>query len=476
MSVHVEIAADGAGAAAGNCREGSGARSSPVARIFITGVIAIFSLTGAYRIWTRALPDAFGLASDVRGPFLSARAWARGLNPYDPQVQIDQWRQIRSAGDQDLDPVQYFEHTPSLYPPPTLALLAPLTLLPWPVVRIEWLLQNCALAVLSYLAFCDMLRLPLKSWRAQLLAAIWLSMGPFVVCLHLSNPTGLAVMLDFLVICAVIRDRQILAGVLLGISTIMKPQLSGALLLFYFLRPAWKTAFVATGIGLLATIVGVGKLALDHVSWSASLRATMATASKPGGFNDASRLNPSAWQMVNIQYLLYGFLHNRSLVNFIAALVTLLLAALFAAVWLRSQSSAAVAPPVGRASRTVANPAAREMVAASIPLLISLMPIYHRYYDCLVLVIPLACGIALIGTELNSVAWFIVLSMAPFIINWPYLLDGAVTHGHVPARIASSWWWQALVMPCQVWVLLALILVLLEALRRLPAELPIQSH
>ena len=119
---------------------------------------------------------------------------------------------------------------------------------------------------------------------------------------------------------------------------------------------------------------------------------------------------------------------------------------------------------------------ARDALAASIPLLICLLPIYHRYYDCLVLALPLAWGIAFIGTRLSYFACFAVLCMAPFLASWPALLDRAATSGHVPARIASSWWWQTLAMPCQVWVLLALILVLLEALRRMPAEPPTPSR
>ena len=132
---------------------------------------------------------------------------------------------------------------------------------------------------------------------------------------------------------AVTRNRQVLAGVLLGLSTTIKPQLSGPLLLFYFLRPAFKTALIATGITALATVVGVAKLAIDHVTWIPKLRAAMAIVSKPGAFNDASRLNASSWQMVNLQYLLFGFLHNRTLVNTIAAAVTLILSALFVVVW-----------------------------------------------------------------------------------------------------------------------------------------------
>ena len=164
MIVEADAASPSARARSGKCCGSLSRASHRIVSLFLV----IVALAGMYRIKKNALSDAIALSSDLRGPFISARAWMRGLNPYDPEVQEEQWRQIRGPADEDLKAVHFFDWTPSLYPPPTLAVLAPLTLLPWPVVRIEWLLQNLLLSILAYLALCDMLRLPLGNWRAQL--------------------------------------------------------------------------------------------------------------------------------------------------------------------------------------------------------------------------------------------------------------------------------------------------------------------
>ena len=218
------------------------------------------------------------------------------------------------------------------------------------------------------------------------------------------------------------------------------------------------------------TIVGVARLLVAGVHWLPTLLATMSNISRPGAFNDASRLNPFAWHMVNLQYALYGFMTNRPAVNGVALAVTLLLSVMFIVAWRQSQSSSAISRRGDVPPSEQTNPAVRDALAASIPMLICLLPVYHRYYDSLILALTLAWGIALIGTRLNRFAWFAVLSTAPFYVDWQYLVDVLGNGGHVPANVVSSWWWKTLIMPCQVWTLLAIILVLTGALRRMPAS------
>jgi len=461
MALDADLVGREAGMAGSNRPEKHRAFSSPAGKILVSAALLLMALIGGYRVIKRGLPDALKTSPDLRGTYLSDRAWVHGLNPYDDDVQREQWRQVRLPGESDLDRL-YFVQSPSLYPPTTLALTSPLSLAPWKSVRLLWLIQNSVLTVLAYLALCNIMRLPLTEWRAQLLAVLWLSLGPFITCMHLGTLTWPAVMLDVLAIWAVTRQRSVLAGVLLGIATILKPQLSGALLLFCFLRPAMKTAWVAVGVFVTASVVGVGKLWIDGIDWIPGLRASLKGIQGPGGFNDASRLNKFAWQVVNFQYPLFGVFHNRMLVNCIAFAVVMILSLRFYVVWRRSQAAAIRID----AKHAAVDPAIFDALAASIPLLICLLPVYHRYYDCLVLTITLAWGIAFIGTRLNRLAWCAILGTAPFYVSWPYLLDAWGQSGRVPSQVASSWWWQTLVMPCQVWVLIALILVLIAALDR----------
>jgi hypothetical protein len=461
MALDADLAGREAGTTGSNRPEKHPALCSPAGKILVSAALLLMALIGGYRVIKRGLPDALKTSPDLRGTFLSDRAWVHGLNPYDDNVQREQWRQVRLPGEGDLDRL-YFVQSPSLYPPTTLALTSPLSLAPWKSVRLLWLIQNSALTVLAYLSLCNIMRLPLTQWRAQLFAVLWLSLGPFITCIHLGTLTWPAVMLDVLTIWAVTRRRYVLAGVLLGMAAILKPQLSGALLLFYFLRPARKTAWIAVAVFVAASIVGVGKLWIDEIHWVPGLRASLKGIQGPGGFNDASRMNKFAWQVVNFQYPLFGVFHNRTLINCIAFAVALILSVRFFVVWRRSQAAATRID----ARHHAVDPAIFDALAAGIPLLICLLPVYHRYYDCLVLTIVLAWGIAFIGTRLNALAWCAVLSTAPFYVSWPYLLDVLAQSGRVSLQTASSWWWQTLVMPCQVWILMALILVLIAALDR----------
>jgi hypothetical protein len=54
----------------------------------------------------------------------------------------------------------------------------------------------------------------------------------------------------------------------------------------------------------------------------------------------------------------------------------------------------------------------------------------------------------------------------PFLIPGGTLLEQIELRGYVSAAVRSAWWWNAMVMPHQVWILVILSVVLLEAMRR----------
>ena len=52
--------------------------------------------------------------------------------------------------------------------------------------------------------------------------------------------------------------------------------------------------------------------------------------------------------------------------------------------------------------------------------------------------------------------------MLPFLIPGLTLLETVQIAGRIPRVLTNRWWWEALVMPHQVWVLLLLSIVLLR--------------
>jgi hypothetical protein len=119
-----------------------------------------------------------------------------------------------------------------VYPFNFALLLAPLTLVPYPVAEAIWLALTAAALSIAFILCAD-----LYAWRPEpwllALGIIWaVTFYPAARGIFLGQPGTLAVCLQIIAIWALSKQRDILAGVTLGLTT-YKPQLG--LLLFPFL-------------------------------------------------------------------------------------------------------------------------------------------------------------------------------------------------------------------------------------------------
>ena len=103
----------------------------------------------------------------------------------------------------------------------------------------------------------------------------------------------------------------------------------------------------------------------------------------------------------------------------------------------------------------------RELLELSTIAVISLLPVYHRFYDATLLVLPLCWAFVWLRRERASAALSLGL-MLPFLIPGGTLLETMQIAGRIPRALTNHWWWEAVVMPHQVWALLFLSIVLLR--------------
>jgi hypothetical protein len=91
---------------------------------------------------------------------------------------------------------------------------------------------------------------------------------------------------------------------------------------------------------------------------------------------------------------------------------------------------------------------------------ISLLPVYHRFYDATLLVLPL-CWVFVSYRKARVFAILSSVLMIPFLIPGGTLLETMEISGRIPAALAHRWWWEAFAMAHQVWLLLFLGILLL---------------
>ncbi|MGC2399986.1 MAG: glycosyltransferase family 87 protein [Acidobacteriaceae bacterium] len=330
--------------------------------VLCISAITLFALGGA-RV-THA-------SNDFVPVYTGALCLLHGCDPYQPS-QLEQ--QFFAAGGQAKELPSWQIDVP-VYPPSTFLALSPLALLRFPVARWVWFLLNGSLFVLSAMLVLSMC--PAHRWLATVLVSFIVATAG--ILLVLGQPGMFAISTMILGTCLLLLGRLLPLGTLmLMLSLAVKPQIGGLLVLYLVIRRIhWRYAAVSlAGAGALLLCAG---LILRHhprsAGWTSTLQSNLSTTLSPGGSADPRPQNPQAIGDINLQTLSSIFFADARKFNTAAyALFLGLMAAGVAAVL--------------RASRLPET----HLIALAALSILSLMPVYHRFYDSrlLLLSVPAA--------------------------------------------------------------------------------------
>ncbi len=387
------------------------------------------------------------LALVFRAPLRSGWCWgvtAVGLGSF------FLWPLVEPLGSADIyvfwvsgrdicDGIDPYRNVGCLYPPTGLPLFALLGLFAYPTALVLWtgfiVLGTCTLVLLAQRALSAGTR---QGWELPPPA-----LGVFTAALALSvssrygigvGQLSLFVTLTLLLaVWARNADRSGLAGLALSAATIKAQTMLPFLLLFHRRRDrlAWAT--------LVAGCVGLYLLASPPTAFFVRVRAMLANISllsSPGHMNNY----PQAVCLDMIAFnraLHFVGVQDRTTVQVAATVLVLALGAWVA--W-RVCGRGALAPAP----------------ACCLVALYSLLFMYHRLYDALILVVPLVYTAGRARTADGPARWW-YSATACTLVAVLYLrvellkeLSAAVlTPG------AVSWWVQALVLPHALWLLLS---------------------
>ena len=406
--------------------------------VLAVAVLVEFAARGPYRALS-------GDSQDLTVHYAAARVWLRGGNPYDMQ----QIAQAFLDGGGPVARVPKAATMPSVYPPVTHAVAAPMALLGWRGATIAMQVISLTLVVSALLALAHAMRL--RGWQTMWLFVGGLALAPLHTGMaegQVTIPSAALLILGW----ALLSERPALSGVLFAIGAALKPHLAVPFALVGVARPRprWLLAGSAVFLGLLA----VGELRLvaaGHDPIHDWLR-NVALAAAPGALNSATPENPASLTLINLDLLLLRVLHDPALARFLGLALLLPIAAL--AVWRLKTASTAEDDPY----------------AVSLLCVVSLLAMYHRVYDAVLLWIALAAVVRdweRLPRLLRAIA---AVAFAAFLVPGPIALDVLARSGYLPGRLVESGLWQVLVLPHQVWLLSALALglvpMLVEAVRQ----------
>jgi hypothetical protein len=379
---------------------------------------------------------------DFAPPYGAARAWLFGENPYD---NASLSRVLLAAG-RETDAAGKPAFNPSLYPPSTLVVLAPFALLSWPAARVAFLIV-CVLLFAWHLK--PLFRVAGLSLRDDI--GVWLlggvlALAPYHTGIALSQVAIPCVALLVIAIDRIQRGQETSGGNYLALATLFKPQLAAPFILYYFLRRHTRAALVALAICVVAAIVGVAWLTINHVPWMASWSAATKAVATAGIEHDPA--GPFSAQLLELRPLITALSGIRS--SGTIGLVIAALAGLGVYVWGRSLSER------------------RDLLLLSAVAVLTILAVYHRFYDAAILSLPLAWAASTYTYEppLRRVALGAAICCAVFFAPGAWMMQRLVNDGTVSADVANSFIWNAILIRHQNWALVALMALLFVAIYR----------
>jgi hypothetical protein len=389
--------------------------------------------------------------NDFLSPYIQSKAWTRSLDPYSQDNLVALWppevQPFPFVDDLKSGTLLLKRGIPTAYPLPTLVLLAPFAILPWPIAHELWLVLTLSAFGVTLFSLLRVVGYHFDDTTTYLFLALAVALAPFHSGLATGNIVIVVVGLCAAAVLTATNQRDSLAGVLTGVAVCLKPQIGLVVLIYFLLKRRWKiVSFAIIVVAVLAT-TAIGRLAASHTSWVANYLLDCRMLFAKGSLGDFTEGNGIRFGLVNLQLLTYIFLRDGAPANLCALIVS----GILAAIWLLLLRR--------RACKRI------DLLDLSTLLVLSLMPLYHRFYDASLLIFPLAWSLKALSNQSRRPAGIALFLMLLFLVPAGSMLEQA-QHASWTLHLQSHWWWTDLIMPCQVWAILLLALACMAAMRR----------
>jgi Glycosyltransferase family 87 len=311
---------------------------------------------------SRGEPEARDFAPVIAG----AHCLFHTCNPYDSQTVEDFFHQLTGHG-------VYIVPEVPVYPPSSFLAISPLLSLKWRPMYLTLTIAGAGLLLAAYILLTLKFDL-FTSIVAYLPIVFAIQSGIMFPALWTGQPAVIAVASGAMgIILLISASTPVFATLLLGVSLALKPQLVLAPALYLVLRkPTRRYGVAALAIAAIFFVAGTALLygQLHSFSFFARESANMKLALQPGHLSDPSNANPDSSGFLNLQVPLFRLIPNLRVDNLLTDIVALVF--LLGLVYTYWREAAARERPY---------------TIVAVLVLISLISVYHRHYDRLLILL-----------------------------------------------------------------------------------------
>jgi hypothetical protein len=405
--------------------------------------------------------------NDLTNPWVASQAFLHGKDPYGDMQEFATIWAARGAppSAQYQDYSRILADLPMLYPPTTLALIAPLGLFHWHTAVWIYVIGSITLFIFGIVVLARNFSLPWSDPRKLYFVAFVLAMAP----LHLGSQCANLITLTVVCVCvgvALEPKRPTWSGIAIAIAVCLKPQVAIWFFAYTWLRKKWKTGIAALVVCVIISACSLMWMEIHHVEWFRSFLNALLQSTAPGGVNSVSAPGALKFQMINLQALTFQFTGSLRWSGILAWAIFLVLAGA-AAFLIRSRVSDR-----------------NESVGIAIVAVLTLLPVYQRFHTAEILLFVVYWAVQ--NSRLKGARATLLLMLPllfPF-VPWLVVYAGVPLqfpshHASLAAKVAvaverfvkgqnlsQSILWNGFVLPHVIWIELILLVILLASLYR----------
>ena len=397
--------------------------------------------------------------TDFLSPYVQSRAWIHGADPYRDATLLRFWPPGQEIPDFiKLDfangRLAAKRGMPSPYPLTAFVLLSPIAALPWAFARSLWLAINLIAFLLMLWLMVSLAHADWRDLRTQIFLAFTVALAPVHTGVATANPVIVVVALCVTTVFLAQQGRALASGMTLAVGVSLKPTVAMAFVIFYIVHRQWRMVGVTCATSAVLMVAGMARLWRSGFSWLPSYLENSAKVFSRGSIDDFTPANRSWFNMVNAQVAFYSLVKSVVWSN----VLTFLIVGSLLGLWLWF---------------IIKNRAGWNLLALSTLVTICLLPVYHRFYDAVLLIFPLAWAWLCARPKQR---WRISALVAPFLIPGAALLGQTGLAASVSRMPTTSFDWRLLLLSHEAWLLLLLSAVLLYEMRSLGSTDPFQEE
>jgi hypothetical protein len=359
---------------------------SKILHIFILFVLLFATLNNFYDLLTDNFPPKM---NDFKPLYVATRVFLKGGNPYEDKSIKKEWQIIRK--EEKL--VDYeepgFPNFPFVHPPATLVVLSPLGTIKWQIVKHIYFIFNLIITICSLLLIAKMGNILNSKKELWLLVLSFFSFKACILGLLFGQFFYFSFFFCIMAIYFDFKQKSFLASIFMALG-LLKPTIGIPFILYLLIK---KRYYIFIYSILMFIVLNLAVFVILSPSIFKSYIDITNQSLAPGGINDYSIQNKQFFDLTSINAIIFFITNSRTAVSIILTILSLFIFVfilLKREIFLKDSTYALI-----------------------IFILCSLLFIYHRPYDSLMLS---TIFIWLKPSELiDKIKWKIILILPVFL-------------------------------------------------------------